>query len=516
MSKPATVRLLLASHLGTLTTAAPGATITAADTETRTIRGTVIPYGVYGATSAGPLKARAGSIRLPEDLKRVKSNLDHDRGRTTGYMVDAQDSEAELVGAFKIGATADGDQALLDATEGIRDALSVELTDVTLEGDEITDALLVAVGQVPIPAFSDARVSSVAASRKETPVEPCQHCGRQHAPDTVQARACAAVVQAESAPPAPVTTAPVQPVQATAPVGLPLTASAPPARGDLDGLFAAMAAAYRGETTPEVQAALADITRTAHEAVSPESYEGQLWAGLEYQRRIVPLVTTGDLTSYKGTGWRWVTKPAVDDYAGDKAEVPSNTPDTEAAPWTASRLAGAHDIDRKFYDFGDQEFIAAYFEAMRESYAMKTDDRLATFLNTNAPDVGDAPDILAAAALAGDAVEDATGQQATAFLVNRVTRRALMNITDADVPTFLAMFGVRPEAFVAHPNIAADRVVALTKPAVKFRELPGSPIRVEALRVSHGGVDGGVFGYYNIQTQHAGGIARVDIGADQV
>lgn len=518
------VLLFAADDASTIHATPPGATVEAADLEARTIAGVIAPYGVYGSTSAGPLKIRAGAIELPADLKRVKSNLDHNRADSTGYLVEAQDDAQSLRGRFKIGRTPLGDRALLEASEGIRDALSVELTNVHLDGDEVTAALLVAVGQVPIPAYSDARVESVAAAHtteRSTNMK-CEHCGREHAEGSVQANACAAVVAASSQ----TQTSATQVTERTAPVTLDAALAAAPDLGStqvqaasdgpsLDTVMAAMAAVHAGQATPDVIAALSDITQSANPYVAPDAYVGELWSGVQYTRRIVPLLSTSNLTSYKGTGWRWVVKPAVAPYGGDKAAVPSNAPTTEDEPWTAQRLAGAHDIDRKFYDFGDREFITSYFQAMTESYAMLSDKAAADFVVANAADVGDAPTLLEAAAVASDAVEDATNSPASFILVNRADRRGLLGISNNDVSAFLDMFGLTPSAFRTHPSVPLGQVIAGNKQAVEFKELPGSPIRAEALRISNGGVDGGVFGYYATLLHNAGGLARVDIGADQ-
>src|SRR5690606_1846253 len=60
-------------------------------------------------------------------------------------------------------------------------------------------------------------------------------------------------------------------------------------------------------------------------------------------------------------------------YSGDKADVPSNAVSTEPVEIAAQRIAGAHDIDRKYHDFGDQGFWQSYVAAMTESYAVQSD-----------------------------------------------------------------------------------------------------------------------------------------------
>ena len=139
-----------------LTLTAPAATIDATDTEARTLAGIAVPYGQVGATSAGRLTIDAGAIRVPDDLRRVKLFREHGRTTPVGYALTSTDSPDRLEMTFTVGRTPDGDTALLEASEGIRDALSVELDNVKIEGGHVTGADLVAVAQVAVPAFSSA------------------------------------------------------------------------------------------------------------------------------------------------------------------------------------------------------------------------------------------------------------------------------------------------------------------------------------------------------------------------
>jgi hypothetical protein len=310
-------------------------------------------------------------------------------------------------------------------------------------------------------------------------------------------------------------TQPPQPSPAVVPAGAPGTPAAQRTQRGTRELFAAMSRVLSGTSRPELEAALADITSTANIWTSQTAYDGELWSGLEYTRRYVELVTTDTLTSYKGAGWRWVTKPAVADYAGDKAAVPSNVPVTEATEWTAARLAGAHDIDRKYYDFGDTEFIAAYYRAMTESYAMQSDDKVRAFLLAMAAAntaITGATTIWGAAIRAASEVMDNTGGvQPDWFLVSQADMIDLADGTTMDNrpdPELLEVFGVSGDKFRIAPGVAAGTVIGGIKQAAKFRELGSSPIRVETINITNGGIDGGVFGYYALEAVVDAGVQR--------
>jgi hypothetical protein len=55
----------------------------------------------------------------------------------------------------------------------------------------------------------------------------------------------------------------------------------------------------------------------------------------------------------------------------------------------------------------------------------------------------------------------------------------------------------------------ADTVVVGAKPAATIYELPGTPIRVEALNIANGGIDTGLFGYIAAGFNDDGGLAYV-------
>ena len=101
----------------------------------RTLRGLALPYAADGRTSAGLVRASAGVVHWPTDLRRVKVFTGHDRTRPVGYVTALTETGDGLTAELHIAATPDGDSALLEAREGTRDALSVELEDVELGDD---------------------------------------------------------------------------------------------------------------------------------------------------------------------------------------------------------------------------------------------------------------------------------------------------------------------------------------------------------------------------------------------
>ena len=145
--------------------------VTAADTVKRTISGTIVTWNEQGNTSVGPTVFAADSI----EMKPVKLLLEHDRTRPIGKLMSHEVTSNGIIATFKIANTMAGEDALVEATEGLRDGFSVgaqinEWTNV--KGVmQITSATLDEVSLVTDPAIDSARVSEVAASENEAPKE---------------------------------------------------------------------------------------------------------------------------------------------------------------------------------------------------------------------------------------------------------------------------------------------------------------------------------------------------------
>ena len=148
--------------------------ITAADADRRTIVGTVVPYGdAVGNTSLGPVRFQAGSITQGDNVKLV---LEHDLKRPIGKATGFVDGPERLVGTFRLSHTTAASDALVEASDGLRDGLSVgaRINEHTVDADGtivVTAADLVEVSLVHTPAFSQAVVSQVAASEQEEETE---------------------------------------------------------------------------------------------------------------------------------------------------------------------------------------------------------------------------------------------------------------------------------------------------------------------------------------------------------
>lgn len=451
-----------------------------ADAATRTITGRLAVYGTAGTTSAGRTVFEPASITPPDDVAHVALLVEHDRERPVGYATAIGSSaDAALWASFHLPPGPLADAALADAAAGVRNGLSVGLDLTASHRDaagvlHVTAAALREGSLVSVPAFTDTRVTEIAASAPEPPQLPD--------PDT------------DPAPdPDP---DPAPQVRASAPAGLPAR-TAPRGPQTMSDVYAMLTASHTGRGEASLTAALADITHTANAWVQPQQYAGELWDHVAYTRRVVPLVTNRPLTSYKVTGWRWKVAPEVDTWAGDKTAVPSNAAVTEAVEVAAERLAGAHDVDRKYRDFGDTGFFESYYSAMTESYARKSDAALLADLIAGA--TGYAADAGEAIweSVVGAALEVGKVSPTTFVVVGSRVLKELVGISTNAAPAWLGLLPDNPFGSIAtSPDMPPDDVLVGARDAATFYELPSSPIRVEAVDMTKGGIDPGVFGYY--------------------
>jgi len=142
----------------------------------RTISGLLVPWGKVARSGFAKWRFAQGSLRW-SDVSRIKLNLSHDHKEAVAYATRLQNMAAGLDGTFKVARGAEGDKALSMAEDRVLDGFSIEVDfededgwrqDPTDETVRLVDrGRLMGVALTGFPAFDDARVSAVAASRKE-------------------------------------------------------------------------------------------------------------------------------------------------------------------------------------------------------------------------------------------------------------------------------------------------------------------------------------------------------------
>lgn len=469
----------------------------------RRIEGVALVFGAVGFSSAGPTRFEAGALSVPEDASRVKLLLDHDATDPVGYLDTWSVDGDRLVCGFKVAEGDRADLALQQAADKRRDGLSVgtSIDDWGMDGDTLVvkAATLHEVSLVSIPAFTDARVLSVQAQRGDHTVTREQIEAAQKLPEQSPSEAVAVTEAA----------------QATAQAAPPVYTSSPAAaKFGIGGLAKFTQEHLRtGAPAASLTAALADVTpvsmgtATAGEGPHRPQYVGELWEAADVRRPFLDAVGVGTLTSLKMFGFKWDVRPVVGRYAGNKAEVPTNTPKRVRAEWDAQRFAGGWDVDRVFIDLpGGTDFIRDVFvEAVKsykeqsEAYAVERLLAEATVVPTEST-VG-LPTLLATI---GQDVAQVRGGRIDVVQMGSGRWGELLDMTEAQVPWWLRGQGnisltevggsIGGISFSVNHDLDPFDAVVLDKRAVKAQEVD-PPIKVQALDVPRGGVDLGVFGY---------------------
>jgi hypothetical protein len=231
----------------------------AVDRERRTIAGMAMPYGKIGSKIIDgrlvKFRFRNGSILYPADVSRVKHYRDHTS--PIGRTLELQSGPAGLAARVSVARGPAGDELLQLAEDGVYDGMSCGLHfslnpadgDVVLGRDGVYDVVrstLTEITTTPNPAFDDARVTAVVASR-EDPIMPCVTCGTVHDPSV-------ACPTATPPPAAPATTAAFTAFQPPTPPGTPpppapVPPTTPPPGAEHNALLVAFAQAVAANPT---------------------------------------------------------------------------------------------------------------------------------------------------------------------------------------------------------------------------------------------------------------------------
>lgn len=510
----------------------------AADTgDERTLTYRLLPFGEPGRTSAGLVTAAAGTVHVPEDIASVTLNLEHDFTRPVARASKITQTPEGLEAEFVVARTTAGDDLLVEAREGLRRGVSVELAEPVIRAGRLISATLRAAAAVVRPAFPSATLT--AADTNPDP-DPDDADSDESDEDTDPTDQEDTMTDTTTAPPEATDEDQSQAPPATAPAALTASRRArttPPAPGVRD--VAEMLASVAGRrASAETAALLASETVAGPEqlfaALSDVKYDGtggiatttnvpqwigELWSGKQFQRKVIPHFNHAPLTDMVVKGWKWDVKPTMGAWAGNKTSVPSNSPTVTPYEVTAQRIAGAHDHAREFRDFPNPEYWAGYFRAMTESYAHLSDDGVledvltaATAVTRGTVPTGIDPGLVSIVDGALAVLE--VGTPSVAFVAPDVWRSVLLTPKDKTLEYLSSSLSLEEGAvenfrIVPHSDITAGEVLVGCREAATVHELAGSPIRAEGLDMVKGGIDTGLFGYYATRIDEPEGLAHV-------
>jgi phage head maturation protease len=144
----------------------------------RTISGLIVPWGKIAMSGGVRWRFAEGSLRWG-DASRIKLNMGHDRHQSVGFAAALRNTTRGVDATFKVTRAPEGDRALTLAADKAWDGLSIEIDFEDDFGDDwqpdpadeftrlVRQAKLQHVALTPAPAFDDARVAAVAASKQQ-------------------------------------------------------------------------------------------------------------------------------------------------------------------------------------------------------------------------------------------------------------------------------------------------------------------------------------------------------------
>jgi HK97 family phage prohead protease len=489
------------------------------ESDTRSLSGTIAELEQPSTTQR--IVLHAGSLTARQPLDRVKLLRDHNVSDPVGFLTAL--SEDGLTGTFTVPEGPNGDRALEEARNGLRDGLSVGFAASKFKEDadgnlHILAGELYEVSLVAVPDFAGARIAASAASTLEridmTPAE-----------QAIESRD----VQTSAAP------VPVTPEQEAGPVTV--QASTAPAFTQPRGFnlsaavsrIAGAAADLGPARVQQINLALQDVLRTndaGHGYIDRPDWIGELWSASAVSRpHIEALGAPQALTSTQRTGWRWTQLPTVDVWQGDKTQIPTSSAQTAAVTFESFRVAAGWDFDRIFADLAAPGYIEAFFQAALADYKVKSDRAIWLGPGANAP--AGAKGVLQYAtsptgsvtaggviALIKQLLRDGRavpGGSINRLFVGDTLFTQLEDLTvggTAGVPLWLQSAtltadlrgGVGDVAglqIILDPSLAATRAVALDTRAVTIREQ--APFQVQAIDLPRGGIDLALFAYLMVE-----------------
>jgi len=145
----------------------------------REISGKIVPMGTgeVGQTNLGGVVFEAGSIDIT-DVSKIKLLSQHDIKKPVGRMINAEVRPDGIYATFKLSRSTGGNDALIQAQEGLVSGLSVGAEIIASKPSRdghtvVTAAKLKEVSLVTEPAFKTAQVLEIAAE-EVIPAEPTQ------------------------------------------------------------------------------------------------------------------------------------------------------------------------------------------------------------------------------------------------------------------------------------------------------------------------------------------------------
>jgi HK97 family phage prohead protease len=345
-------------------------TITAADSNTRTVTGRIVTWNEEGNTSAGRTVFLPNSIQLG---KNVKLLWEHRLEKPLGKLMAAEITDQGIEAQFKIAGTIAGDDYLTEAAEGLRDGLSVGVKIDSWSNNEgvltIDAAKLIEVSAVTEPAISSARISDVAAS---DPQEENSDSATAEADQTTEGENVS-----DTTTPAPAETPAVEAAKSEAPAVTAAFYSKPRVNLNVTAGQYAMAQirAAQGDTdSRDLVAALDAATTTENIGVVPPTYLRDIIGIIDNSMPFADSIEQGTLPATGMKFYRPVLGvQATTAQTAEAVELDSTDTTITSLEIDVVKIGGANKISVELLERSDPEYLSVLLSELAASWAQKAD-----------------------------------------------------------------------------------------------------------------------------------------------
>lgn len=487
----------------------------------RTITGLIAPFNEVGYTSAGEVIFKEGAFGDIQ-ASAIKLLTDHEVSKPIGKMVSAEATPEGVFATFKLGSSTRATDALIEASEGLKNGLSVGASIVDYETDKqgrliVTAAKLKEVSLVTEPAFAEARVLEVAASATPTEEEKEEPMSEPTKEEVVEAAPAveAAAPQVEAAKPtvALAYTKPRSGIQTSADY---LSAKIKAAHGDHE---AALWVAASDDTSNNTGLTLAPhltefITNTIDGRPSIEAVSrGALPAsGLSFT---IPKISQA---------------PTVTEVAEDGDTTAGNEMTSTYITVDVKKAAKSETISWELIERSSPEYMNELMRELRRAYAKLTDEKVFTSFVTNGTQAtaaaADIDGLVSYVSTESAAAYGATGRFARNLVANSTWWGKIMGFQDTSKrPLFTAaapsnatgeasatslVGNVMGLNLYVDPFIGSgdgdDSMFLIVPEAVTYYESPVTNLTVQVL--GNGQTTVSLHGYYAIANKYGTGVRR--------
>lgn len=334
---------------------------------TRSITGLAVPWGVTTIDSLGTsVRFEAGS--LPEDGRAPKLVDSHDLSKVVGLVTERVSTDQGMMFTAKIAPTNAGNDALELLKMGALDAVSVGVEPTKFKFDKngtmvVTAANWHELSLVAVPAFDQARITSVAASAPEDDEEP-----QPEYPEPEEDSLMSEPTPVEAAAgPAIIATAPI-PAQPAKPFAL-------PSASEYISKFLAGGAEF-AEFNARIRAAAPNVETTDTPGILPEPIVGPVYNNF---RGLRPVVDACGVKAMPGGG-KVFRRPSVTTHTtigasnGENTALDQGTFVVTDNQVTKGVYGGYVRLSEEDLDWTDPNVLALLLDDMARVYANETDN----------------------------------------------------------------------------------------------------------------------------------------------